>query len=150
MLDIGKYLSYTIVDLIGRNAMKLSTRSRYGLRVCFLLGVAGGTVSLTKLREQSELSLKYLEQLMIKLRKAGIVDSARGMSGGYSLSKPASEISVGDILDAMDDNFEYHCNSTCRDDYCPNKRIFKKLSDSIHDVLQQTSLQNMIDDYKCV
>lgn len=130
--------------------MKLSTRSRYGLRICFLLGVAGGTVSLTKLSEQSELSLKYLEQLMIKLRKAGIVDSARGVSGGYSLAKPASEISVGSILDAMDDNFEYDCNSTCRDEYCPNKRIFKRLADSINNVLQKTSLQDMIDDFKCV
>lgn len=130
--------------------MKLSTRSRYGLRVCFLLGVASGTISLTRLSEQSELSLKYLEQLMIKLRKAGIVESSRGMSGGYCLSKPASEISVGDVLDAMDDNFECNCHTTCVDNYCPNKRIFKKLSDSIHDVLQKTSLQDMIDDYKCV
>ena len=107
-------------------------------------------MSLTKLSEQSELSLKYLEQLMIKLRKSGIVESSRGMSGGYCLSRPASEITVGDILDAMDDNFEYDCNTTCPDSYCPNKRIFKKLSDSIHDVLQRTSLQDMIDDYKCV
>ena len=130
--------------------MKLSTRSRYGLRICFLLGVAGGTVSLSKLSEHSELSLKYLEQLMIKLRKAGIVDSIRGMSGGYSLSRPASKIYVGDILDATQDNFEYDCNSTCRDEYCPNKKIFKKLADSIQEVLQKTSLQDMIDDYKCV
>lgn len=130
--------------------MKLSTRARYGLRVCFLLGVSGGTVSLTKLSEQSDLSLKYLEQLMMKLRKSDIVDSSRGLNGGYSLSKQPSQITVSDILDAMDDNFEYNCDTNCGDDYCPNKRIFRRLAESIENVLKQTTLQDMIDDYKCV
>lgn len=130
--------------------MKLSTRARYGLRVCFLLGVSGGTVSLTKLSEQSNLSFKYLEQLMMKLRKAKIVDSLRGLNGGYSLSKPPSEITVSDILDAMGDNFEYNCDTSCEDKYCPNKRIFRKLAESIWSVLRQTTLQDMIDDYRCV
>lgn len=130
--------------------MKLSTRSRYGLRVCFLLGVAGNTVSLTKLSEQSKLSLKYLEQLMLKLKKGGIVDSTRGLNGGYTLALPPAAISVGKILDAVEDNFEYDCYTTCNDEYCPNKRIFKRLADSIHGVLEQTSLQDMIDDYRCV
>lgn len=130
--------------------MKLSTRSRYGLRVCFLLGVAGGTVSLSKLSEQSELSYKYLEQLMMKLKKSAIVDGVRGSIGGYFLSKKPSEITVADILDAMDDNFEYDCYTKCSDDYCPNKRTFKKLADSIQEVLQSTTLQDMIDDYKCI
>ncbi len=130
--------------------MKLSTRARYGLRVCFLLGVSGGTVSLTKLSEQSDLSLKYLEQLMMKLRKAKIVDSVRGLNGGYSLSRPPSEVTVANVLDAMDDNFEYNCNTSCEDKYCPNKRIFRRLAESIESVLQHTTLQDMIDDYRCV
>lgn len=130
--------------------MKLSTRARYGLRVCFLLGVSCGTVSLTKLSEQSDLSLKYLEQLMMKLRKSQIVESVRGLNGGYALSRPPSEITVADILDAMDDNFEYNCNTSCADEYCPNKRIFRRLAESIESVLKNTTLQDMIDDYRCV
>lgn len=130
--------------------MKLSTRARYGLRICFLLGIARETVPLSKLSEQSTLSPKYIEQIILKLRKAGIVDAVRGLNGGYLLSGKPCEVTVGNILDALDDNFEYDCYTSCSDNYCPNKRIFKRLADSIHGVLQQTTLQDMIDDYKCV
>lgn len=130
--------------------MKLSTRARYGLRICFLLGVANDTVALSRLSEQSGLSLKYLEQLMLKLRKAEIVQSSRGLNGGYCLRGEPKQITVAKILEALEDNFEYDCYTTCNDDYCPNKRIFKRLADSINGVLEKTSLQDMIDDYKCV
>ena len=130
--------------------MKLSTKARYGLRVCFLLGVSSGIVSLTKLSEQSELSFKYLEQLMRKLKKFGVVDSMRGLNGGYFLAKPATDITVCEILDALDDNFKYDCDSKCSDEYCPNKRIFRRLAQSINEVLTKTTLQDMIDDYRCV
>lgn len=86
---------------------------------------------------------------MIRLKKAGIVESVRGVNGGYNLARPADKITVCDILDAMDDNFEFDCNTVCTDDYCPNRRIFQRLACSIHDVLGKTTLRDMIADFKC-
>ena len=79
--------------------MKLSTRARYGLRITFLIGLSGEKpVSLTNLVKQTDLSEKYLGQLLIMLRKGGIVESLRGSQGGYFLSRPADEISIKEVL----------------------------------------------------
>lgn len=130
--------------------MKLSTRARYGLKVCFLLGV-GGSQPLSQLAKRTGHSGKYLEQLLSMLKKGGLVASERGAMGGYALTRPPSEISIGEILDALGDGFDMDaCNDTCQDAYCPNKRIFSKLSDTINTTLSSISLQDMIDDYKCV
>ena len=88
--------------------MKLSTKGRYGLRALIDLALYSETepVSINTIAERQGLSERYLEQLMALLKKNGIVKSIRGASGGYSLAKPASEISVGDILRALEGNLE--------------------------------------------
>ena len=84
--------------------MKLSTRARYGLKALIDLGLhsENETVSLQSIAERQDISVSYLEQLMGKLRKAGIVKSIRGAQGGYRLGRPPEEISVGDILRALE------------------------------------------------
>ena len=84
--------------------MKLSTKGRYGLSAMIDLAVysENEAVSLNSIAERQHISEGYLEQLMAKLKKAGLVTSIRGASGGYYLAKPASEISVGDILRALE------------------------------------------------
>ena len=132
--------------------MKFSTRARYGLRICFLMGVSGSEcISLATLVKQTSLSEKYLEQIMSKLKSGGIVKSIRGANGGYYLSKKSSEISVNEILRALDDSFEVSDCATegCNDVYCPNKRIFKRLYGEINSILDNFSLEDMILDYKC-
>ncbi|MBR2988678.1 MAG: Rrf2 family transcriptional regulator, partial [Clostridia bacterium] len=113
--------------------MKLSTRARYGLRLCFLIGVAGEKTSLPTLVKQTDLSEKYLEQLLAMLRKGGVVESVRGAGGGYYLSKSADQTTIKEILVALDDGFEMtDCISgKCQDEYCPNKIIFRRLYDGI-------------------
>lgn len=59
--------------------------------------------SLTEISERQDISLAYLEQLFVKLRRAGLVESVRGPGGGYRLAKPASEIRVSDVLGAVDE-----------------------------------------------
>lgn len=87
--------------------MKLSTRARYGLRISFLIGLTTDKpVSLSTLVKQTDLSEKYLEQLLIMLRKGGIVESVRGANGGYYLSRPPEEVSIKQILEALDDTFD--------------------------------------------
>lgn len=80
--------------------MKISTKGRYALRVMIDLAVndKGGYVSLKDISNRQEVSLKYLEQIMAMLNKAGYVKSTRGNNGGYRLAKSPEEYKVGDIL----------------------------------------------------
>lgn len=80
--------------------MKISTKGRYSLRVMIDLAVndKGDYVSLKDISNRQEVSLKYLEQIMAMLNKAGYVKSTRGNNGGYRLAKSPEEYKVGDIL----------------------------------------------------
>ena len=80
--------------------MKISTKGRYALRVMIDLAVndKGAYVSLKDISNRQEVSLKYLEQIMAMLNKAGYVKSTRGNNGGYRLAKLPEEYKVGDIL----------------------------------------------------
>lgn len=80
--------------------MKISTKGRYALRVMIDLAVNdnGDYVSLKDISNRQEVSLKYLEQIMAMLNKAGYVKSTRGNNGGYRLAKSPEEYKVGDIL----------------------------------------------------
>lgn len=130
--------------------MKFSTRANYGLRLCFLIGVADETISLSSLAKQTGLSQKYLEQLLAMLKKGGVVQSTRGASGGYVLARSAEQISVKDVLVAVNDHIELECaTGECSDEYCPNRRIFLRLYDEMDKLLSSFTLKDMIDDYKC-
>lgn len=133
--------------------MKLSTRARYGLRLAFLIAVSGDkTVSLSTLVKQTDLSEKYLEQLLIMLRKGNVVESVRGSNGGYHLARSANEITIKEILVSLNDAFDITdcAEGRCKDEYCPNKIIFKRLYDGIDGILSSTTLEDMIKDYRCV
>lgn len=80
--------------------MKISTKGRYALRVMIDLAVndKGDYVSLKDISNRQEVSLKYLEQIIAMLNKAGYVKSSRGNNGGYRLAKSPEEYKVGDIL----------------------------------------------------
>jgi Rrf2 family iron-sulfur cluster assembly transcriptional regulator len=85
--------------------MKLSTKGRYAMIALVDLALApeDGLVSLGEIAERQNVSLAYLEQLFVKLRRAGLVASVRGPGGGYRLAKPADAIRVSDILEAVDE-----------------------------------------------
>ncbi len=85
--------------------MKLSTKGRYAMVALADLALqpTGALVSLGEISKRQDISLPYLEQLFVKLRRADLVDSVRGPGGGYRLSRPASEIRVSEILGAVDE-----------------------------------------------
>ncbi|MCO8144288.1 Rrf2 family transcriptional regulator [Rhodovulum tesquicola] len=85
--------------------MKLSTKGRYAMvaLVDLALTPEGGLVSLAEISKRQDISLPYLEQLFVKLRRAGLVESVRGPGGGYRLARPPSEIRVVDVLAAVDE-----------------------------------------------
>ena len=86
------------------------------------------------------------------LRKAGIIESVRGVQGGYYLSRTPEEITIKEILEALNDSFDISdcAGGKCKDAYCPNKIIFKRIYDGIDGLLSSTSLSDMINDYRCV
>ncbi len=69
---------------------------------------AGSVVSLSEISDRQSISLSYLEQLFSKLRKAGLVESHRGHSGGYSIVGPADNISLDKIIAAVDEDIKLH------------------------------------------
>lgn len=85
--------------------MKLSTKGRYAVMAMVDIGQngEGRTVSLAEIAERQDISQEYLEQLFVKLRKAGLVQSARGPGGGYRLSRDADDIVIYDVIAAVDE-----------------------------------------------
>ena len=85
--------------------MKLSTKGRYDMVALVDLAQQpdGALTSLGDISGRQDVSLPYLEQLFVKLRRAGLVDSVRGPGGGYRLARPPSEIRVSDVLEAVDE-----------------------------------------------
>ncbi len=85
--------------------MKMSTKGRYAVMAMIDIGEHSGgqPVSLAEIAERQDISQEYLEQLFGKLRKAGLVDSARGPGGGYRLARDAGEIAMTDIIVAVDE-----------------------------------------------
>jgi len=85
--------------------MKLSTKGRYAMVALTDLALTSenGVVSLSEISERQKISLTYLEQLFVRLRRAGLVDSVRGPGGGYRLARPATDIRVSEVLEAVDE-----------------------------------------------
>jgi len=88
--------------------MKLSTKGRYAMvaLVDIALQPEGEVVTLGEVSRRQDISLPYLEQLFVKLRRGGLVDSVRGPGGGYRLAHPPSDIRVADILAAVDETVD--------------------------------------------
>jgi len=88
--------------------MKLSTKGRYAMvaLVDIALQPEGGVVTLGDIARRQDISLPYLEQLFVKLRRAGLVESVRGPGGGYRLARPASDIRVAEVLSAVDETVD--------------------------------------------
>ncbi len=131
--------------------MKLSSRAVYGIRACALIAAEEKTpVSLPTLSEKAELSEKYLEQILSSLVKGGVLVSTRGASGGYSLAGSAEDISLYDILVAVDDAFEIGCGSSLEagcgkkcGKYCRDKSTFENIEKQINEIFRISSLASV-------
>lgn len=131
--------------------MKLSTKGRYGLRVMFDLALnsSGNPISLSDISDRQKISLNYLEQLMILLKKADLVRSVRGAQGGYTLSRSLSDITVGDILRAMEGSL---APTQCTEDEfedidCVPRLVYAKIYKGILGVVDNLTLQDMKNEY---
>ena len=131
--------------------MNLSTKGRYGLRaMCELADASGGEpLSLSRIAENQNLSVRYLEQLFHLLRTGGYVISTRGAKGGYSLSRPPEEITVGEILRVLDGDISpVGCGDTCADcnepDICYTRPLWTELNQAVYQVMDNKTLDDLI------
>lgn len=133
--------------------MKLSTKGRYGLRALVDLARYSEEepVSISSISARQDISERYLEQLMALLKRAGIVKSIRGASGGYVLALPSDQISVGDVLRALEGKLEpaecaaFHPDEGCQaSDSCVTKFVWKKINDSINQTVDSIKLDELV------
>ena len=110
--------------------MRLTTKSRYGTRLVLDLGVYGAEkpVPLSDVSRRQNISLKYLEQLTVKLKKAGIIKSLRGASGGHMLAVPAEDITIGQIVRTLEGKTQI---TDCADDSASACGVCNKAGDCL-------------------
>lgn len=134
--------------------MELTTRGRYAVMAMVDLAKHGqeSPVPLSAIAERQHLSIAYLEQIFLKLRRAGLVDSERGRAGGYRLARPPGEIMVSDVMTAVEEETRM---TRCRGDEahgcigahrCLTHGLWDALGDHIHDFLARVSLDDVLND----
>jgi len=134
--------------------MRLTTKGRYAVTAVLDLAFhqGKGPVSLAAISERQCISLSYLEQLFAKLRRNGVVNSTRGPGGGYSLQRNAAEISVSDIILAVDESVKMAgCGDSdaCDGDYqCLTHDLWQELSNEIREFLDGISLEEVMANQK--
>ena len=131
--------------------MKLSTKSRYGTRL--LLDMAQhydrGPIHLTHIAQRQGISVKYLEQIIIPLKRANYIKSVRGPKGGHTLAKPPEEITIGEIVALLEDGTTLvECNErpeVCgRSDSCVTRLLWREASQAMFDKLQSITLADLL------
>lgn len=133
--------------------MKLSTKGRYAMVALADIAMqpSGALVNLSEIAKRQDISLPYLEQLFVKLRRVGLVDSVRGPGGGYRLGRPASEIRVAEILGAVDETVSaLHKGAAAQGGASGTQaqkladRLWEGLSAHVYVFLHQTRLSDVV------
>ncbi len=134
--------------------LKITTKGRYGLRALIDLARYSEIepVSINSIATRQGISERYLEQLMTLLKKAGIIKSIRGAGGGYVLAKDMSDISVGDVLRALEGSLEsVECTGFSQEDSCEaaggcvTKYVWKRINESINQTVNEISLKQLVE-----
>lgn len=134
--------------------MKVSTKGRYALRIMLDLAVhnSGELVPLKDIAKRQGISIKYMEQIISPLAKAGFVQSLRGSSGGYRLSRDPSEYTAGEILKVMEGPLaptsclEGEINECPRADACSTLSFWKGLNKVINDYVNSVTLEELAEE----
>jgi len=124
--------------------MKLSSRADYAAKAMLELSLnPDRPVTLAYLARLQDISISYLEQIFAQLRKHNLVKSVRGPGGGYVLNKSLSEISIGDIVNAIDNRDQQAVDLTAMDE---THHLWEHLSQSVYRHLSTVSLQDIHDE----
>jgi Rrf2 family cysteine metabolism transcriptional repressor len=135
--------------------VRLSTRGRYGLRAMLDMAMdqSDGPITLNSISERQGVSIGYLEQLMVPLKKEGLIRSVRGAQGGYLLARDPKDITVGDIIRALEgpiapvacvsEDYPEECD---RAEGCVTRLVWAKVRDSIVEVLDSLTLYALVEE----
>ena len=137
--------------------MKLSTKGRYAMVALTDLALAAsksggeGLVSLSEISKRQDISLPYLEQLFVKLRRAGLVEAVRGPGGGYRLSRAPAEVRISEIMEAVEETVSaMHSGAGASGGVSGSRaqslsnRLWEGLSAHVYVFLHQTRLSDVI------
>lgn len=130
--------------------MRLTTKGRYAVTAMLDLALHADQrpVSLADISRRQEISLSYLEQLFARLRRAELVKSVRGPGGGYLLAVPAAQVSVAEVIDAVNESVDAtRCQglSDCqKGDICLTHHLWCELSQEIHGFLNGITLNDLV------
>ena len=139
--------------------MKLSTKGRYGLRAMIDLARYSEEepVSISSIAARQDISERYLEQLVGLLKKAGLVRSIRGATGGYVLARNVKEIYVGDVLRALEGSLEpvkcaaFYSEEGCMAaGGCVTKYVWQKINESINATVDRMMLDELVRESRTV
>ena len=132
--------------------MRLSTRGRYAVMALTEIarrgpgGAKEAPVTLAEIAQAQMLSVAYLEQLFARLRRAGLVRSARGPGGGYRLGRPAPAITIAEIVEAVDDTIAGGADAAEMPDMPPDQRdLWRELGEQVRLFLSAITLQDVVD-----
>jgi Rrf2 family iron-sulfur cluster assembly transcriptional regulator len=131
--------------------MKLSTRSRYGTRLMLDLAAHynGGPINLMIIAKRQGISVKYLEQIIIPLKKGNYIKSVRGPKGGHALARPPEEITVGEIVSLLEEGTSLaECSQNervCeRSPSCPTRHIWEEAAQAMFGKLHSVTLADLL------
>ena len=135
--------------------MKLSTRSRYGTRMMLDLAqhYNRGPVQIGTIAKRQDISVKYLEQLIIPLKKANLIKSVRGPKGGHLLAKPPRQISIGQIVEVLEGGIDLSlcvgdADACDKSDECLIRSIWEEATEAMYRKLNSVTLSKVIKSQK--
>jgi Rrf2 family cysteine metabolism transcriptional repressor len=136
--------------------MRVSSKAHYGLRMMteFARAYGAGPLSLAEVARVEHLPLAYLEQLAAQLRRSGLIQSTRGVHGGYALARPPEQVSALEVIRSVEGEVspvecvssEYVTGSCAREGECASRGLWQRLKESIDAVLRQTTLAELLHD----
>ncbi|MBI5103243.1 MAG: Rrf2 family transcriptional regulator [Nitrospirae bacterium] len=131
--------------------LRLSTKGQYGVRAMFEIArnCDAGPVSIKQIAERQDVSVAYLEQILNQLRKSGVIGSVKGPGGGYVLSRPPDDVSIGEILRVLEGPVAI---TSCLDpkegcmrvDGCVTHLLWKALGENIEAFLNKMTLRDLL------
>ncbi|THJ22107.1 MAG: Rrf2 family transcriptional regulator [Nitrospira sp. CG24E] len=142
--------------------MKLSKKSEYGLRALLELTLFHGKATLQRhhIAERQHIPVEFLEQILLALKRAGLVTSRRGMNGGYALLKPPGEITLGQVIRILDgplapigcvSKTAYQKCVDCpyaKHAQCPVQHVMGTVRDAIADILDHYTLDDFVSSHR--
>jgi len=144
LFHIKPYMVWSHTGLT-RNNMKLSTKGQYAITAMMNLAINYNVspLTLTEISNSQTISLSYLEQLFSMLRNAGLVEGVRGPGGGYRLRKPPNQISITDIIEAIEESSEPAVSEV---EICTPRKLWNDFSSQLSEFLSSITLADFMQD----